>query len=94
MSGASRLGDKHSGHGCFSPTPCISASSNVKVNGMGAMRVGDQFAPHSCPKPHPVKLAMGSSTVLVNGKPFGRIGDMTACGATVITGSGNVIVGG
>lgn len=94
MSGAARKGDMHSGHQCFSPTPCTMASSNVKVNGKGAMRLGDQFQKHGCPKPHQVVLMTGSSTVLVNGRPFGRVGDMTACTATVITGSGNVIVGG
>lgn len=93
---ASRLGDKHSGHGCFPPTACVKASSNVLVNSKGAMNVGSMFVTHCCPHNgcHPPVLAKGSSTVMVNGKPFGRIGDKTGCGASVMVGSSNVIVGG
>ena len=92
---AGRLGDQHCGHSCFPPTSLVSASVNVKINQKGAMRVGDSYQPHCCgPSCHGVTQASGSSTVIINGKPAGRLGDSTACGATVISGSGNVIVGG
>jgi uncharacterized Zn-binding protein involved in type VI secretion len=37
---------------------------------------------------------MGSSTVFVNGKPIGRVGDPVACGGLVAEGSPNVLAGG
>lgn len=93
---AGRLGDQESGHGCFPPTPCTSASGNVITNGKGAMRVGDKFATHCCPNAgcHPPVLASGSGTVKINGKAAGRLGDPTGCGAKVMVGSGNVLIGG
>jgi uncharacterized Zn-binding protein involved in type VI secretion len=39
-------------------------------------------------------LASGSSTVYVNGKQIGRVGDPVACGSSVATGSSNVFAGG
>ncbi len=89
-----RLGDKHGGHQCFPPTPAISGSGNVKVNGRPCLTVGSRFVPHACVKPHPVVSASGSRSVLVNGKPMTRVGDRTACGAMVVTGSSNVFAGG
>lgn len=96
MPSAGRLGDNHTGHGCFPPTPCDKGSSNVIVNGKPAMRVGDTFVTHCCPNKgcHTPVLAKGSSTVIVNGRKFGRIGDKVACGGAVMVGSSNVIVGG
>lgn len=96
MSGkpASRLGDQHTGHSCFPPTKSITASGNVKINGKGALRVGDKYAPHCCSKScHTPVQSSGSGTVIVNGKQLARIGDKTACGASVMVGSGNVIAG-
>lgn len=93
---ACRLGDIHSGHGCFPPTKAIMGSSNVVINGKPALRVGDQFVPHGCPlvPPHPVVAGKGSTTVFTNGKSAMRVGDKTACGCTMIVGSGNVLIGG
>lgn len=92
---AGRLNDNQSGHGCYPPSPCNKASSNVIINKKGAMRVGDTFVPHCCPVPgcHTPVLAKGSSTVIINGKGAGRLGDPTGCGAKVMVGSGNVIIG-
>lgn len=94
--GAGRLGDIQSGHGSFPPSPCNSSSSNVITNGKGSLRKGDSYVTHCNPTPscHTPVLAMGSSTVKVNGRDFGRIGDPTACGAKHMVGSSNVIVGG
>lgn len=93
---AGRLSDIESGHGAYPPTPCISASGNVIINGRGAMRKGDKFVIHCIPAPecHMPVLMKGSRTVKVNGRDAGRFGDPTACGARVMTGSGNVIIGG
>ena len=92
---AGRIGDKHSGHSCFPVTALISGSNNVMTNKKPAMRQGDKFVPHCCgPSCHGVVLAKGSSTVIINGRQAGRIGDSTACGARVISGSGNVLIGG
>lgn len=93
---AGKIGDINSGHGSFPPSPCNSGSGNVMTNGIPSMRKGDTFVTHCNPAPscHTPVLAKGSSTVKVNGRDFGRIGDPTACGAKVATGSSNVIVGG
>ncbi|QIG71350.1 PAAR repeat-containing protein [Rhizobium phage RHph_TM39] len=97
MPGAARLADICTGHGCWPPRANSSASSDVFINGRGAHRQGDTWLPHTCPdipETHASVLASGSSTVYTNGKQQGRIGDPVACGSTVATGSGNVIVGG
>ena len=92
---AGRLGDNHTGHGCFAPTKCVIGSNNVIINKKLAMRQGDMFVPHCCgPSCHTPYLAKGSSTVIINGKQAGRLGDPTTCGASVMVGSGNVIIGG
>lgn len=93
---ASKLQDMNSGESCFPPSSCNSGSGNVFTNGKPAMKVGSTFVPHACPKPgpHTPVLAKGSSTVFINSVGAGRIGDMTGCGASVITGSSNVFIGG
>lgn len=93
---AGRLGDKQSGHGCYPPTSCVTGSGNVVINQKPAMRQGDTFVKHCCPTRgcHTPVLSNGSSTVKINGKQAGRIGDPTGCGAKVMVGSGNVIIGG
>jgi uncharacterized Zn-binding protein involved in type VI secretion len=98
MPAVARLGDTGSAHGCHFPsTPAIGASSNVFVNGKGVVRRNDPFLAHSCPScpapPHPRALALGSSTVFINGQPAGRIGDAIDCGGSVASGSGDVFAG-
>lgn len=94
--GAVRLGDSCSGHGCWPPRPNVSASPNVFVNGIASHRLGDAWAAHTCPsipETHASVAATGSPTVFVNGKPKCRIGDAVACGSTMVQGSSNVFVG-
>ena len=73
-------------------------SPNVKVNGIPWSRQGDINIPHllpgsPCPS-HSAPIASGSSTVFVNGRGAGRIGDaITAC-TSVAQGSPNVSAGG
>lgn len=94
MFGASRLGDRCSGHGCFPPRINTSASYNVLVNGLGWHRYGDTWESHCCGKHcHGGVLDNGSNSVFINGKRAGRIGDAISCGSVIINGSNNVFVG-
>lgn len=92
---AARKGDMGSNHGAWHPSPIISGSSDVTINGIPAARKGDSLAPHVKPKssPHGRAIAGGSSTVLINGKPAARVGDAIDCGGKVIVGSGDVTIG-
>tara|TARA_B100001564_G_C20545123_1_gene626239 strand:+ start:377 stop:664 length:288 start_codon:yes stop_codon:yes gene_type:complete len=92
MPSVTRLGDLCTGHGCFPARKSVSASPNVFVNGIAAHRLNDAWEPHGCPTctPHSGILAAGSSTVHVNGKAIGRIGDPVDCGSNVAEGSSNV----
>jgi uncharacterized Zn-binding protein involved in type VI secretion len=96
MPAVTRLGDRCTGHGAYPPRSNTSASNNVFVNGIGAHRQGDSWAVHCNPRPscHGSVLGSGSSSVYVNGKQLGRIGDPVACGSAVANGSGNVFAGG
>ena len=83
--------------------PCrLEESPDVFVNkdsgGAGISRQGDNNTSHlkppaPCPS-HAAPIATGSSTVFINGKGCGRIGDaITGC-TSVATGSCNVFAGG
>ena len=81
-----------------SPMKRDQLSPNVTVNGTGISRQGDVNTPHLLPPPpcptHAAPITTGSTTVFVNGKGCGRIGDaITAC-TSVATGSSNVFAGG
>ena len=93
VKGASRKGDRCTGHGKYKPRPCTQGSPNVMINGRPAHRKGDAWASHCNNSCHPSVLANGSPTVLVNGKQQGRIGDPVACKSKVATGSSDVFVG-
>ena len=75
-------------------------SSNVFCNGTGISRQGDNNTTHKLPPnvppcpTHAAPITTGSTTVFVNGKGCGRVGDgVTAC-TSVATGSSNVFAGG
>jgi len=72
-------------------------SDNVKVNGIGISRQGDNNTPHLLPgapcPPHVAPIAIGSTTVFVNSKGCGRIGDAISGCTSVATGSENVFAG-
>ena len=73
-------------------------SGDVKVNGTGISRQGDNNTSHllppaPCPS-HAAPIATGSSTVFINGKGCGRIGDAISGCTSVATGSSNVFAGG
>ena len=72
-------------------------SPDVKVNGTGISREGDNNTTHllppvPCPS-HAAPIASGSSTVKINGKGCGRIGDVISGCTSVATGSSNVFAG-
>jgi uncharacterized Zn-binding protein involved in type VI secretion len=74
-------------------------SSNVLVNGIGWSRQGDVNTTHLLPgvpicPPHAAGISSGSSTVKVNGKGAGRIGDGISGCTSVAAGSSNVFAGG
>ena len=73
-------------------------SPDVKVNGTGISREGDVNTPHLLPPvPCPTNaapIASGSSTVKVNTKGCGRIGDGISGCTSVAAGSSNVFAGG
>ena len=73
-------------------------SGNVFVNGIGISRQGDVNTSHLLPPPpcpsHTAPIAVGSTTVFVNNKGCGRIGDAISGCTSVATGSSNVFAGG
>lgn len=88
------LGDLGTDHSGFPPTPVISGSPNVLIDGKPVARVGDQLAPHSKPKhpPHPRSITSGAPTVLINGMPVAVTGGEISCGGVTI-GSSSAVAG-
>ena len=75
----------------------LGGSTNVFVNGTGVSRQGDLNTSHllpgvPCPA-HAAPIASGSSTVKVNGKGCGRVGDGISACTSVAAGSSNVFAG-
>ncbi len=93
MPPAARLGDPTSHPGVIAG-PC---APNVLIMGPPAAAVGDvhicMMPPNAGPHP-PNPFPMGSSTVLVGGRPALRMGDVSGCGATIVGGAGTVLIGG
>jgi len=67
-------------------------SPNVFINGRPAAVATTSLV--SCQEDGAQHLAEGSSRVYINGLPAARLGDRTTCGATIISGSPNVLIGG
>ncbi len=62
----------------------VGASGTTDTNGRRIARVGDQV---TCPrKGHggTTVIVSGDPTMIIDGQPAARHGDMTACGATLI----------
>jgi uncharacterized Zn-binding protein involved in type VI secretion len=92
---ATRIGDKDLVH-CSLPKRA-QGSPNVFVNNIPWSRQGDKNTPHKrpgnpCPT-HSAPISKGSSTVKVNGKGAGRIGDAISGCTKVAQGSPNVFCG-
>ena len=74
-------------------------STNLFVNGIGVSGQADNTTPHllppnipPCPG-HSAGIASGSSTVQVNSKGCGRVGDGISGCTSVAAGSSNVFAG-
>jgi uncharacterized Zn-binding protein involved in type VI secretion len=64
----------------------ISSAATTGTHGKQIARVGDKV---TCPKKDHggvTVIVSGDPTVLIDGKPAARHGDVTACGATLIAG--------
>ena len=96
MPAATRIGDSDVSH--CSGMVRAEGSPNVFVNGIPWSREGDVNTPHllpgdPCPT-HTAPIAIGSTTVIINGKGAGRIGDSISGCTSVAEGSANVFAGG
>ena len=97
MPAVTRIGDADVTH-CSGMTRA-QGSFDVFVNSIGVSRQGDLNTTHllppdipPCPS-HAAGIATGSTTVFVNGKGCGRVGDgITGC-TSVAAGSSNVFAG-
>lgn len=67
-------------------------SPDVFINGKPAAIATDSMV--ECDDDGSQQMAEGSSRVYINNLPAARIGDRTTCDAKVMTGSGNVLIGG
>ena len=101
MPAVCRVGDSLStGHICSSTTTIASPNTDgtVKANGIsvivvGAPTVAHPFPPNPPCAPHVANLNAGSSSVFINGKAVGRVGDSADAGS-MTSGSPNVFAGG
>ncbi len=96
MPAVTRIGDADIAH-CSGMTRA-QGSGDVFANNIPVSRQGDINTVHLLPgspcPPHTAPITKGSSTVFVNNRGCGRIGDgITACTA-VAAGSPNVFAGG
>mgnify|MGYP001192117693 CR=1 FL=1 len=98
MPAATRIGDADVAH-CSGMTRAA-GSPDVFVNGIAWSRQGDVNTTHllppnipPCPS-HAAGIASGSSTVKVNTKGAGRVGDGISGCTSVAAGSSNVFAGG
>lgn len=96
MPAVTRVGDADVTH-CSTPYR-LAHSPDVYVNGIAVSRQGDVNTGHllpgaPCPS-HQAPIAVGSSTVFINGKGCGRIGDAISGCTSVAEGSSNVFAGG
>lgn len=85
MQNAGRAGDAISHGGSVT-----SGSGNVTINNQPAAMVGSGA---SCSIHGGGAVSCGSGTVFINGAPAARLGDATGCGATISSGSGDVLIG-
>lgn len=94
MPAAARAGDLTNHPGVLQ---AVGAVTTVLIGGMPAAVVGTG---HACsmpsPPPHPPTpvIPPGSTSVLIQGRPAARLGDITGCGAQIVTGAPTVLIGG
>ena len=95
MPSITRIGDSDVNH--CGPMVRAQGSPNVYCNKIPISRESDLNTPHllpgvPCPS-HAAPIASGSSTVFVNGKGAGRVGDAVSGCTSVAAGSPNVFAG-
>lgn len=96
MPPAARLGDMHTCPMVTALVPHVGGpilppcAPTVLVGGMPQAKVTDLC---TCVGP-PDMIVKGSFTVLVNGQPAARLGDMTAHGGVIVSGFPTVLIGG
>ena len=86
--------DTTTGHPPYPPVTFTTGSNTVYCNNSKVVVLGSMHPPHGCPDPKapmPQYLTGGSSNVLIESKPAGRLGDMDSCPECISSGSGNVI---
>lgn len=86
MPAIARLGDTSDHFGII-----ISASANVKANGIRIARVGDN---HLCPTHGVTPIVTTPAGTVINGNAVATVGATAGCGATINSGSPNVNAGG
>lgn len=96
MPAVTRVGDADVTH-CSTPFRA-QGSADVFCNGIPVSRQGDLNTTHQlpgspCPS-HAAAIAAGSSTVFVNGRGIGRVGDAVSGCTSVAQGSPDVFAGG
>lgn len=96
MPAVTRIGDADVPH--CSPMVRAQGSGNVFANNIPISRQGDVNTVHllpgsPCPS-HAAPITIGSTTVFVNNKGCGRIGDALSGCTAVAAGSPNVFAGG
>ena len=95
MPAVTRIGDADVPH-CSGMTRA-EGYPNVRVNSIPVSRQGDNNTSHLLPAavcpPHTAPIAVGSTTVFINGKGCGRIGDAISSCTSVAAGSPNVFAG-
>ena len=95
MPAVTRIGDADVPH-CSGMTRA-EGSPNVRVNSIPVSRQGDNNTSHLLPAavcpPHTAPIATGSTTVFINGKGCGRVGDAISGCTSVAAGSPNVFAG-
>jgi uncharacterized Zn-binding protein involved in type VI secretion len=85
MSGTARVGDSHSHGGNI-----ISGSSDTITNGVGTAKIGDTAY---CVEHGNVSVISGATGTMTNGPLTARVNDSLSCGATIINGSTDRIIG-
>ena len=88
MPAAARVGDPTGHPGAIGP-PGV---PTVLIGGLPAATVE---TPHICSfHPPSTILPPGCPTVLIGGRPAARMGDLSGCGAPIVAGAPNVLIGG
>lgn len=86
MQPAARTGDAICHGGAIA-----SGSPNVLINGIPAAVLAVSAAP--CALHGGSAVSTGSATVMINNLPAARMGDVTCCGASIVCGSPDVMMG-